>query len=125
MKEIQLTARLKVHDGKLEEFKIVAAVALETVREKDTGVLETVREKDTGVRQYDWFLSADQSECVVRERYVDSQALLDHLAIVSEQLGALVGLSDLSLELYGDPSPELLQALNAFNPSVLSYLQGL
>ena len=87
MKEIQLTARLKIHDGRLEEFKIVAA-----------GALETVREKDTGVRQYDWFLSADQSECVVRERYVDSQALLDHLAIVSEQLGALVGLSDLSLE---------------------------
>ncbi len=114
MKEIQLTARLKIHDGRLEEFKIVAA-----------GALETVREKDTGVRQYDWFLSADQSECVVRERYVDSQALLDHLAIVSEQLGALVGLSDLSLELYGDPSPELLQALDAFNPAVLSYLQGL
>ena len=51
MKEIQLTARLKIHDGKLEEFKVVAASAL-----------ETVREKDAGARQYVWFLSADQSE---------------------------------------------------------------
>ena len=114
MKEIQLTARLKIHDGKLEEFKVVAASAL-----------ETVREKDAGTRQYDWFLSADQSECVVRERYVDSQALIDHLAIVGDQLGALVGLSDLSLELYGDVSPELRQALDTLNPSVFSYLQGL
>lgn len=114
MEEIQVTARLKIHDGKLEEFKVVAAAAL-----------ETVREKDTGARQYDWFLSADQSECVVRERYVNSQAVLDHLAIVGDQLGALVGLSDLSLELYGDVSPELRQALEAFNPPVFSYLQGL
>ena len=114
MKEIQVTARLKIHDGKLEEFKLVAA-----------GALKTVREKDKGARQYDWFLSADQSECVVRERYVDSQAVLDHMTIVGEQLGALVGLSDLSLELYGDPSPELLQALDAFNPPVFSHLQGL
>ena len=114
MKEIQLMARLKIHDGKLEEFKVVAA-----------SPLEIVREKDNGVRQYDWFLSADQSECVVRERYVDSQAVLDHLAIVGDQLGALVGLSDLSLELYGDVSPELRQALDTFNPSVFSYLQGL
>ena len=51
-------------------------------------------------------------------RYVDSQAVLDHMTIVGEQLGALVGLSDLSLELYSDPSPELLQALDAFNPPV-------
>ena len=114
MKEIQLTARLKIHDGKLEEFKVVAASAL-----------ETVREKDAGARQYDWFLSADQSECVVRERYVDSQAVIDHLVTVGDQLGAILGLSDLSLELYGDVSPELRQALSTFNPSVFSYLQGL
>jgi len=105
---------MRIHEGKLEEFKGVAAQAL-----------AVVREKDPGVRQYDWFLSADQSECVVRERYVDSKAVLDHLGIVTEQLGALSGLTDLSLELYGDVSPELRQAVEAFNPPVYSYLQSL
>jgi hypothetical protein len=56
---------------------------------------------------------------------VDSQAVIDHLATVGDQLGAILGLSDLSLELYGDVSPELRQALDTFNPSVFSYLQGL
>ena len=61
----------------------------------------------------------------MRERYVDSQAVIDHLATVGDQLGAILGLSDLSLELYGDVSPELRQALSTFNPSVFSYLHGL
>ncbi len=61
----------------------------------------------------------------MRERYVDSQAVIDHLATVGDQLGAIFGLSDLTLELYGDVSLELRQALGPFNPSVFSYLQGL
>ena len=114
MNEIQVTARLKIHQGKLEEFKAIAAECLKTVREKDSGTL-----------QYDWFLTADQSECVLQERYADSQAMLDHMAHVGDRLGALVGLADLSVEVYGDPSPELLDAAKAFNPHVLSRFQGL
>jgi quinol monooxygenase YgiN len=46
MSELQVTARLKIHDGKLEEFSRVAVECMESVRTKDSGTL-----------QYDWFFS--------------------------------------------------------------------
>jgi len=112
--DIQVTARLKIHPGKLEEFKAFA-----------DGAIQAVREKDTGTRQYDWFLSADGTECVVRERYASSEAVFEHLDHVGAQLAAVPDVADLSLELYGEPSPELLKALEAFNPAVFSFFGGL
>ena len=114
MEEIQVTARMKIHDGKLDAFKTLAAKAL-----------QSVGEKDTGTRQYDWFLNADQSECVVRERFADSQAILDHAAHVGELLGPMTDVADMSMEFYGDPSPEVLETVAAFKPAVYSYFQGL
>jgi quinol monooxygenase YgiN len=69
MSEIQVTARLKIHDGKLEEFKRAADKCMQSVRTKDSGPL-----------QYDWFFSGDHSECVVHERYRDPNAVLEHNA---------------------------------------------
>ena len=48
MSELQGIARLKIHQGKLEEFKRLAAKCIESVRNRDTGTL-----------QYDWFFSSD------------------------------------------------------------------
>ena len=39
MSELQHVARLKIHDGKLGEFKHLAAKCAELVRTKDTGTL--------------------------------------------------------------------------------------
>src|SRR5438552_8168577 len=63
MSELHAIARLKIHHGKLEEFKRLAVKCMESVRTRDSGTL-----------QYDWFFSDDHSECVVRERYRDSAA---------------------------------------------------
>ena len=57
MEAIQVTARLVIHEGKLEEFKELAAQCMQLVRERDSGTL-----------QYDWFFSDDHTECVVRRR---------------------------------------------------------
>ena len=48
MSEPQAIARLKIHDGRLEEFKRLAARCMESVRTRDSGTLE-----------YSWFLSGD------------------------------------------------------------------
>ena len=40
MSELQCVARLKIHDGKLDEFKRLAAKCAELVRTKDTGTLQ-------------------------------------------------------------------------------------
>jgi quinol monooxygenase YgiN len=67
MSELQCIARLKIHDGKLDEFKCLAAKCAELVRTKDTGTL-----------QCELYFNNDNTECLVFERYRDSQALLDH-----------------------------------------------
>jgi quinol monooxygenase YgiN len=65
MNELQVTARIRIHDGKLDDFKNAAERCVTSVREKDTGTL-----------QYDWFFNDDETECVVRERYRDSDAVI-------------------------------------------------
>jgi quinol monooxygenase YgiN len=95
--ELQGIARFKIHEGKLDEFKRLSAQAMEIVRIKDTGTL-----------QYDTYFDDDQSECVVLERFRDSEALIEH----AENLGDLVEaiLATVSVvhgELLGEPSAEL------------------
>jgi quinol monooxygenase YgiN len=107
MHQLQVTARLAIHDGKLDEFKQLAAKCLESVRTKDSGTL-----------QYDWCLSGDQTECVVRDTYRDSAAVLEHLGNLGETLGALLALCDFDLDLYGSPSPELVEATAGFKARV-------
>jgi len=104
MKQIQATAILKIHDGKLEEFKNAAEKCVRTVREKDKGTL-----------QYDWFFSEDQTSCEVREKYQDSEAVLEHMQNLGDTLGELLSLCDLSLSIYGSPSDDLLDALKGMD----------
>jgi quinol monooxygenase YgiN len=99
MSALQVTARLRIHDGKLSEFKDVAARCKELVRVKDTGTL-----------QYDWFLDESGTECVVREAYRDSDAAFEHMANLGDTLGELLTLSDMELEVYGTPSQALIDA---------------
>ena len=68
MSELQGIARFKIHEGKLEEFKRLSAQAM-----------EIVRTKETGTPQYDIYFNDDQSECMVLERYRDSEAAIEHL----------------------------------------------
>ncbi len=114
MSVLQVTARLTIHDGKLEEFKDVAARCMESVRTKDSGTL-----------QYDWFFNADQTECVVRETYRDSGAILEHIENLGDTMGAVLAVSDLDVEFFGSPSPELLEATADFAPRVFSPFQSM
>lgn len=55
MNELQITARLRIHDGKLDQFRTHAKACMESTRAKDERTL-----------QYDWFINEDGTECVVR-----------------------------------------------------------
>ena len=100
MSELQSVARLKIHEGKLDEFKRLAARCAELVRTKDTGTL-----------QYEQYLNSDGTECLVFERYRDSQALLDHLANMGDTMAAILQTCSASGEICGTPSPELIARL--------------
>ena len=96
MSELQGIGRFKFQEGKLDEFKRLSAQAMEIVRAKDTGTL-----------QYEIYFSGDQSECIVLERYRDSEALIQHAANLGGLGGAILATGSVSSELLGEPSTEL------------------
>jgi quinol monooxygenase YgiN len=96
LSEIKGVARFKFHEGKVEEFKRLSAQAMDIVRAKDTGTL-----------QYEIYFNEDQSECVVYERYRDSQAVIEHGAHVGHLNEAIFATGSVSSELLGEPSAEL------------------
>ena len=96
MSELQGIARIKVHEGKLEEFKRLSGQCLEIVRTKDTGTL-----------QYETYFNDDESECMVLERYRDSAALIEHAEHIGNLMEAILATASVTGELLGDASAEL------------------
>jgi quinol monooxygenase YgiN len=94
--ELQGIARFKFHEGKVEEFKRLSAQCMEIMRAKDTGTL-----------QYEIYFNDDQSECIVLERYRDSEALIEHAAHLGNLSEAILATGWVSGELLGEPSAEL------------------
>jgi quinol monooxygenase YgiN len=102
-------ARFKFHEGKLEEFKRLSAQAMEIVRTKDTGTL-----------QYDIYFNDDQSECIVLERYRDSEAAIEHASNLGDLFGAVLAtVTVVHGELLGEPSAELREKLAGSEVPVL------
>jgi len=90
-------ARFRIHEGKVDEYKRLSAQAMEIVRTKDPGTL-----------QYDTYLNDDESECVIVERYRDSEAAMAHAANLGDISAAVLAIvSVVHGELLGEPSAEL------------------
>ncbi len=113
MNTIRIMARAQIHPGKLEAFSQIAAACLAATR------------RDPGTHSYEWYLNADRTECVVLEVYDDSNAVLAHLANLGDLFGQLMTVSDLTIEVFGDPSPELRQVGASVGAKIYGYLQGL
>ena len=120
MDKIEVSARMTVRKGKLEEFKKQAAECIRLTKEKDTKTL-----------RYDWFLSDDESQCEVREGYVDPDGLLQHSDHVWDARAKLFHefAYDHDMTVYGKPSPALLEAFEKMGGSVtftrFTFFQGL
>ena len=90
-------ARFKIREGKLDEYKSLSARAMEIVRTKEPGTL-----------QYDTYFNADQSECIVLERYRDSDAAMEHAANIADLMEPVLATVELIHgEILGEPSAEL------------------
>jgi quinol monooxygenase YgiN len=114
LSELHITTRFAIHDGQLGAFKSLASRCMEVVREKDSGTY-----------QYDWFLNADGTECVLRERYRDSDAVLEHAANLGDLMGGFLSISVPDVEIFGTPTGALLEALAGLRPRVYSAYQSL
>ncbi|HVT07393.1 MAG TPA: antibiotic biosynthesis monooxygenase [Polyangia bacterium] len=105
MTEVTAIARLKIHAGKLEEFKRLAALCVESVRTKDSGTL-----------QYDYFFDDAQAECIVFERYRDFSAMRQHLDnIGSELMQALPRVCSMSGDIFATPTPEIRKMIEGLD----------
>jgi quinol monooxygenase YgiN len=95
--ELYGIARFRFHEGQVEEFKRLSAQAMEIVRTKDPGTLG-----------YDTYFNDDETECVVLERFRDSEALIEHAANLGDLSEAILAIvSVVHGELLGEPSEEL------------------
>ncbi len=114
MSTLQVSARIKLQGNRLKDLQGLATKCVERVRERDTGTL-----------QYDWFYNDERQECVVRETYTDSEALLNHLDNLGELLEELNHLGSMSVDIYGKPSTELQEALEGTNLTIYESIEGL
>ena len=97
MSELLGIARFRFLEGKREEYMRLSEQALEMVRANEPGTL-----------QYDLYLNDDQSECMVIERYRDSEAAMAHATNLGHLFAdVLATVSVVHGELLGDLSPEL------------------
>lgn len=94
--EVLGIARLKFRDGRVDDFKRIAAEVIGRVRAEGGGTL-----------QYDMFLDDDQRECIILERYRDEQALFDHASSLDDVLGQMLATGSISVEILGTPSAEM------------------
>jgi quinol monooxygenase YgiN len=107
MTELQGIARFRFHPGKVDEFKRLAAEAMEIVRAREPGTL-----------QYETYFNEDESEAIVLERYRDSQALIDHGQNMAHIMDPIIATATVTGELLGEPDPELRALITGDVPQV-------
>ena len=94
--ELQAIVRFRFQDGDVDEFKRLSAQCMEIVRTQDSGTL-----------QYDTYFNDDETECIVIERFRDSEALIQHGENLAHLMDAIIATGSVSGELLGEPSAEL------------------
>jgi len=94
--ELQGIVRFRFHDGAVEEFKRLSKECMEIVRTQDRGTL-----------QYDTYFNDNETECIVIERFRDSEALIEHGEHLAHLMDPIIATGSVSGELLGEPSAEL------------------
>ncbi len=112
---IQFTVSFAIHEGKFEAFEALA-------KNMSDGT-----QQETGAAVYEFFLSSDQTQCRLVERYADANAVQAHLAgpVVQQLVPQMLELSDLTgFEVYGDPGSDAAKVLGAVGAHIYDRWQG-
>src|SRR5262249_25123554 len=92
-------------------------------------VIRQMREQDDRPLRYDWFLSDDGTECLVREAYESADSLLAHQGKVAEAKMKLFRefVDGHTMTFYDEPSTGVAQAVEGMGTSYewFSFFQGL
>ena len=118
MSHLELQAQLKIRPGQLEPFKAQAAEIVRLARERDTQTL-----------RFDWFLSADGTQCEVHEIYESDAAFFEHTQHIMEARARLFRdcIAGHQVAAYGDVPQRLVDMANVHGSGLERYafLQGL
>ncbi len=114
--QIQFRAEFAINEGKLDEFKKLV---------QDMSSVVEANEPDT--IDYQFYLDRDETKCIVRETYANSEAALAHNAGIASQtiLPKIFSVSRISrFDVYGNPSEELRKMLAGFGPQIYDVFAG-
>lgn len=108
--DVSWILELSVQSGHEKEFSALMQEMVGATQENEPGTLD-----------YQWSTSADGSVCHIFERYVDSAAVMIHLATFGEKYAGrfLEILVPVRFVVYGSPSQEVKDALAGFQPSFM------
>lgn len=106
MSNIAIRGTLRVHDNKRNDVRAVVEKCIARVRDNEPGTL-----------RYDWYISEDRSTCIVFDTYKDSDAALFHMESLGPLVGELAALGALELDVHGEPSGKLKEAIAAMRPN--------
>ena len=81
---------------------------------------------EPGTINYEWFLSEDETKCHIYERYIDSAAVMVHLAAFGQHFAErfLGALQPTRFTVYGNPSGQVREALAAFGAGYMTEFGG-
>src|SRR5919206_1634595 len=114
--QILFRAEFTVREGEIEEFK---KLIQEMCRVVNANEPETIG--------YQFYLSGDETKCIVYEIYANSEAALAHNNAVASQtiLPKIFNVSRISrFEVYGNPNEELQKVLTSFSPQTYNLFAG-
>jgi quinol monooxygenase YgiN len=114
MGKLHLVGRATIPDGQAEKCKACHA-----------DCAANVKATEPGTSRYESFISEDGKEMVFLETYADSDAVLAHATNPVNSGNQLLSIAQLtSLELFGDPSPQVRAALEPFGAKFYPFVAG-
>ena len=91
-------------------------------------MVDATRANEPHAMNYEWFISEDDKQCHIYERYADSAAVMTHLGNFgqhfAERFTAVVE-ETTSFTVYGNPSDEVREALRGFDAVFMAPIGGL
>lgn len=106
--------QMKVQEGRLDAARTLMTEMVEATR------------GEPGAQDYEWYVGEDGSVCHIFERYVDSDAALQHL----ENFGAnfaerfMACFAPTAFYVYGEPSDDVRATLDDFGAAYLGPFGG-
>jgi len=113
------------------EVSWILEASFQPGREKDFRILvdemvAATRANEPGTLNYEWSTSPDGSVCHIFEGYVDSAAVMIHLATFGQKYASrfLEVLKPVRFVVYGSPNQDVKNALAAFNTVYMQPVGG-